>query len=59
MLPGITEAFDEWPCDYPLLPIIGFFSQMEQEYASARYMLFEGMSCTRVHFSDRDVALTE
>lgn len=59
MLPGITEAFDERPGDYSPPPIIGFFSQMKQEYASARYMLFEGMSSTRVHFSDRDVALTD
>lgn len=59
MLPDITEAFDERPGDYSPPPIIGFFSQMKQEYASARYMLFEGMSSTRVHFSDRDVALTD
>lgn len=31
---------------------------MKQEYVSARYMLFEGMSSTQVHFSDRDVTLT-
>lgn len=59
MLPGITEEFDERPgdCSPPL--IIGFFSQMKQEYASARYMLFEGMSSMRVHFSDRRVTLTD
>lgn len=59
MLPGITEGFDERPGNYSPPPIIGFFSQMKQEYVSARYMLFEGMSSTRVHFSDRDVTLTD
>jgi hypothetical protein len=59
MLPGITEAFDERPGDSLPPPIIGFFSQMKQEYASARYMLFEGISSTRVHFSDREVTLTD
>lgn len=58
MLPGIRERFDERPGDYSPPPIIGFFSQMKQEYVSARYMLFEGMSSTRVHFSDRGVTLT-
>lgn len=58
-LPGITEDFNERPGDYSPPPIIGFFSQMKQEYASARYMLFEGISSTRVHFSDRDVTLTD
>ncbi len=59
MMPGITEGFDERPGDYSPPPIIGFFSQMKQEYVSARYMLFEGMSSTRVHFSDRDVTLSD
>ncbi|PLW78504.1 LA2681 family HEPN domain-containing protein [Cohaesibacter celericrescens] len=59
MLPGITEAFDERPGDSSPPPIIGFFSQMKQEYASARYMLFEGMNSSRFHFSDRDVTLTD
>ena len=59
MLPGITEGFEERPGDYTPPPIIGFFSQMKQEYASARYMLFEGISSRRVHFSDRNVTLTD
>lgn len=59
MLPGITEAFDERPGDTTPPPIFGFFSQMKQEYVSARFMLFEGMSSTRVHFSDRNVILTD
>ena len=30
---------------------------MKQEYASARYMLYEGLHGTRVHYSDRRVRL--
>ncbi len=59
MLPSITEGFDERPGDYSPPPIFGLFSQMKQEYASARYTLFEGMSSMRVHFSDRGVTLTD
>lgn len=59
MLPGITEAVDERPEDYSPPPIIGFYSQMKQEYTSARYMLFEGLSSTKIHFSDRNVSLTD
>lgn len=59
MLPSITEGLDDRPDGHLPPPIIGFFSQMKQEYASARFMLFEGMSSRRVHFSDRGVALTD
>ncbi len=59
MLPPITEGWDDRPDGYLPPPIIGFFNQMKQEYASARFMLFEGMSSTRVHFSDRGVALSD
>lgn len=38
-------------------PIIGFFNQMKQEFVSARFTLFEGISSEGVHFSDRDVLL--
>jgi HEPN superfamily protein len=30
---------------------------MKQEFVSARWMLYEGLHATRVHFSDRDVTL--
>jgi hypothetical protein len=59
ILPPLTEKFSERPDGHLPPPIVGFFSQMKQEYASARFMLFEGMSSTRVHFSDRSVALTD
>ncbi len=35
----------------------GFFNQMKQEYASARWLLYEGLQEDRVHFSDHDVRL--
>jgi hypothetical protein len=34
-----------------------FFDQMKQEYVSARWMLYEGLSVKVPHFSDRDVPL--
>jgi hypothetical protein len=59
MLPPITEGFDD-RTDGHLPPLIlGVFNQMKQEYASARFTLFEGVSSTNVHFSDRGVTLTD
>lgn len=59
MLPPLIEGFNDRPDGHLPPPIVGFFSQMKQEYASARLMLFEGMSSTQVHFSDRGVTLTD
>lgn len=59
MLPPLTERFDDRPDGHLPPPIIGLFSQMKQEYVSARFMLFEGMDSTKVHYSDRDVTLTD
>lgn len=59
MLPPLTEGLDDRPDGHLPQPVVGFFSQMKQEYASARFTLFEGMSSTRVHFSDRGVDLTD
>ncbi len=59
LLPPLTEKFSERPASYLPPPILGFYSQMKQEYASARFMLFEGMTGRRFHFSDRRVALTD
>lgn len=36
---------------------IGFYNQMKQEFASARYMCFESQQAGEVHFSDRGVRL--
>ncbi len=35
----------------------GFFNQLKQEYASARYLYYEGATSTTPHFSDRGVLL--
>jgi tetratricopeptide (TPR) repeat protein len=35
----------------------GFYNQLKQEYASARYLLYEGTSATTPHFSDKGVLL--
>lgn len=56
-LPAIRERFDARPGVFTPPPIIGFFNQMKQEYASARFMLFEGLHDTKLHFSDRGVRL--
>ncbi|WP_198317945.1 LA2681 family HEPN domain-containing protein [Achromobacter denitrificans] len=59
MLPPLTEGLNDRPGGHLPPPIVGFYSQMKQEYVSARFMLFEGISSTQVHFSDRGVALTD
>ena len=59
MLPPLTEGLNDRPDGHLPPPVVGFFSQMKQEYASARFNLFEGMSSTQVHFSDRGVELTD
>src|SRR5690606_29707282 len=38
-------------------PEIGFFNQMKEEFVSARYLYYEGVSADRAHFADRDVLL--
>lgn len=35
----------------------GFYNQLKQEYASARYLYFEGTTSTKPHFSDKGVLL--
>ncbi|WP_460490433.1 LA2681 family HEPN domain-containing protein, partial [Dyella agri] len=59
MLPPLAEKLNDRLDGHLPPPIIGFFNQMKQEYASARFMLFEGISSTQIHFSDRGVALTD
>lgn len=57
VLPPISERFDERPGVVTPPPVISFFNQMKQEYASARFMLYEGLHDTKLHFSDRGVRL--
>jgi tetratricopeptide (TPR) repeat protein len=35
----------------------GFYNQLKQEYASARYLFYEGTTSTTPHFSDKEVLL--
>ncbi|WP_313616111.1 LA2681 family HEPN domain-containing protein, partial [Rhizobium sp.] len=59
MLPPLIEGYGDRSDGHLPPPIVGFFNQMKQEYASARFMLFEGMNSTQTHFSDRGVTLTD
>ncbi|WP_394540119.1 LA2681 family HEPN domain-containing protein [Lysobacter enzymogenes] len=59
MLPALTERIGERVNGHLPPPIFGFFNQMKQEYVSARFNLFEGIDSTQLHFSDRQVALTD
>jgi tetratricopeptide (TPR) repeat protein len=51
MLPSFTTKVNEPPT------LVGFFNQLKQEYASARWLLYEGTQTEKTHFSDRDVLL--
>ena len=35
----------------------GFFNQLKQEYASARFLYYEGVTTTKPHYSDKGVVL--
>ncbi|MDF3814050.1 LA2681 family HEPN domain-containing protein [Rhodopseudomonas sp. BAL398] len=50
-LPSYRTPIDDGPT------LIGFFNQMKQEFASARWLLFEGIKNQKPHFSDRDTRL--
>lgn len=49
--PSITTGIQEGPYYQ------GFFNQMKQEYVSARYLFYDGVSSQGSHFSDREVLL--
>ena len=49
--PSIVVSIDEGPY------YAGFFDQMKQEYASSRFLLWEGLTQKGTHFSDREVKL--
>ncbi|MBM7405912.1 MULTISPECIES: LA2681 family HEPN domain-containing protein [Sphingomonas] len=57
VLPTIMESFADRPGAFTPAPVFGFFNQMKQEYASARFMLYEGLNSTKLHFSDLGVRL--
>jgi hypothetical protein len=52
MLPSLRAPISVLPPPY-----IGFFNQMKQEFVSARFSYYEGITAQGVHFSDRDVLL--
>jgi hypothetical protein len=56
-LPALTQVNVPKEIGHPMPPIFGYYNQMKQEYASARYMLFDGITASGVHFSDRGVLL--
>ena len=53
-LPTITESS---PSALPPA-VFGFFNQIKQEFVSARHLYHEGLHSEGVHYSDRDVFLT-
>ncbi len=50
-LPDFVTAIHEPPV------LVGFFNQLKQEFVSARWLYFEGVSAEGVHVSDRGVLL--
>ncbi|AZO44955.1 hypothetical protein EJ076_29560 [Mesorhizobium sp. M7D.F.Ca.US.005.01.1.1] len=52
-LPSYKTPLDEGPT------LIGFFNQMKQEFASARWLLFEGITNDAPHFSDKGTGLRD
>jgi len=38
---------------------IGLFNQIKQEYVSARFLLYEGVSENKAHFSNKDIKLVD
>ena len=53
-LPSLVVPIDDGPGPPP---VIGYFNVLKQEYASARYALFDGLTSEGVQFSDRGVLL--
>ena len=52
MLPDLVTPFDSGPPN-----AIGFFNQLKQEYVSARFLYYQGVTSSGPHFSDREVTL--
>ncbi len=49
--PSIVVKINEGPNDH------AFYNQIKQEFVSARFLLFEGISFSKPHFSDSEVRL--
>jgi hypothetical protein len=56
-LPTLTEVSMPEKAGHLVPPVFGYYNQMKQEFASARYLLFDGITTSGVHFSDRGVLL--
>lgn len=54
---ALTLPALDTPIDAGQPSAFGFFNQLKQEYVSARYVYYEGITSEEVHFSDRDVTL--
>lgn len=52
-LPSIVSAIGEGP------GLLGMFTQIKQEFVSARFLAWEGLSAERPHFSDRETHLVD
>jgi hypothetical protein len=52
MLPGLVVRIGEAP------HFQGFFNQLKQEFVTARFLYYEGITTKKPHFSDRWVKLT-
>ena len=52
-LPSIMTAIGEGP------GLLGMFTQIKQEFVSARFLAWEGASAERSHFSDRETHLVD
>tara|TARA_R110002051_G_scaffold269600_1_gene329786 strand:+ start:1940 stop:3481 length:1542 start_codon:yes stop_codon:yes gene_type:complete len=50
-LPGFVVPISKPPI------LIGFFNQMKQEFVSARWLYYEALNASEMHFSDKDVSL--
>lgn len=53
LLPSMTTTIKEPPWFF------GLFNQLKQEYVTARYFLYEGISAEANHFSDKGVYLVD
>ena len=58
LLPGLTVDIRSRREDAGVPEVIGLFNQLKQEYASARFSLYEGLTASGVHYSDRGVLLS-
>lgn len=56
VLPSITLPIDKGGSMPPA--VFGLFNQLKQEFSTARFFLFEGMTADSSHFADKGVKLT-